>query len=124
MDEVEKPVKKAVTAVGGGDVHNRTFWFLLPLLLAAGATPLPSLAGSNLAGGYPVHQCGDRPLPPERPDEFRTREELDAYNEKVHDFNASMERYIDCLQNYVDNAAADIRLIRETIKAAMDAVKP
>lgn len=122
MDEMEKPVIGPEKSNDGSRADNISAWAVaLSLLVAA---PLPALAGSNLSGGYPEHQCGERPVPPERPEEFRTRAELDAYNEQVHEFNASMEQYVDCLQTYVDNAAADIRTIREKLESALDAVKP
>ena len=86
--------------------------------------PLPALSGSNLGQGYPAHQCGERPEQPQRPEKFRSRAELDAYNQKVDAYNAVMERYVSCLQSYVDNAASDIRAIRERIETALEAVKP
>ncbi len=85
---------------------------------------LPAVAGSNLEQNYPAHQCGERPEQPRRPEKFRYRAELDAYNEKVHAYNAAMEQYITCLQSYVDNAASDIRAIREKIESALESVKP
>lgn len=82
-------------------------------------------AGSNLApAGYPDPQCGEQPRPPDRPDQFRFRAELDAYNERVSAFNAARKRYVLCLQSYVDNAASDILLIRQKIDAAINAARP
>lgn len=86
--------------------------------------PLPALGGSNLGQDYPAHQCGGMPEQPQRPEKFRTRAELDVYNEQVHAYNAAMERYVSCLQSYVDNAASDIRAIREKIESALEAANP
>lgn len=86
--------------------------------------PQPTLAVSNLQQAYPAHQCGEKPVQPERPEKFQDRAELDAYNAKVEAYNADMEQYVGCLQSYVDNAAADIRAIRDKIDAALKAVEP
>lgn len=93
-------------------------------LLSTWLWPLPGRAGSNLEQDYPAHQCGQKPEQPQRPEKFRDRTELDAYNEKVHAYNTAMERYVACLQSYVDNAASDIRVIRDKIEAALESVKP
>lgn len=94
------------------------------VLLGVWIGPLPALAGSNFPQDYPAHQCGERPEPPERPEKFGNRSELDDYNEKVDAYNTAMERYVGCLQRYVDNAASDIRAIRDKIDAALEAVNP
>lgn len=94
------------------------------MMLSTGLWSLPVTAGSNLGQEYPSHQCGERPEQPSRPEKFRDRGELDAYNEKVHAYNAAMEEYVLCLQSYVDNAAADIRAIRDKLETALEAVKP
>ncbi|MDX1527510.1 MAG: hypothetical protein R3337_02710 [Gammaproteobacteria bacterium] len=91
-------------------------------ILGAWLWPMPAAAGSNLAQGYPAHQCGVKPEQPQRPEKFRDRAELDAYNEKVTAYNQAMERYVECLQSYVNNAAEDIRVIREKIDATMQEV--
>ena len=93
-------------------------------MLSTWIWPSSALAGSNLKQDYPAHQCGERPEAPQRPEKFRYRAELDAYNEKVHAYNTAMERYVSCLQSYVDNAASDVRAIRDKIESALEAVKP
>lgn len=99
-------------------------YIFVAVVFVASVWPMPALAGSNLAGDYPAHQCGQRPEQPQRPEKFRDRDELEAYNEKVYAYNAAMEKHVECLQSYVDNAASDIRAIREKIEAALEAVKP
>jgi len=85
-------------------------------LFALLAVPLTGFGGTNLEGGvYPDSQCGKSPEVPTRPVKFRFHEELDAYNAQVQEFNVNMERYTKCLQAYIDNAAQDIRMIRERI---------
>ena len=71
-----------------------------------------AVAGSNLPGGYPVPMCGEPPQAPERPEKFETEEAIAEYNAKVDAFNASMERIVECIREYVANAAEDIKLIR------------
>lgn len=124
MDQMEKSVscRKRQGRLGLGQCTLAFAW--AALLFAMGFAPLAAFAESNLRQNYPEHHCGGRPEPPERPEKFRDRGELDAYNEKVHAYNAAMEQYVNCLQRYVDNAASDIRAIREKIEAALEAVKP
>ncbi|MDX1514454.1 MAG: hypothetical protein R3174_12010 [Gammaproteobacteria bacterium] len=93
-------------------------------LSLAFAAPGAVHAGSNLdQGAYPDPQCGERPVPPERPERFRFRAELDQYNARVAAFNAAEERYVRCLQAYIDNAADDIKLIRRKIELAVESGK-
>ncbi len=80
------------------------------------AVPLTGFSGTNLDGGvYPDSQCGITPEVPKRPVKLRFQAELDAYNVQVKEYNVSMERYTKCLQAYIENAAQDIRMIRERI---------
>lgn len=99
-------------------------YIFIAAIFGAWLWPMPVLADSNFEADYPAHQCGQRPERPQRPDKFRDRAELDAYNEKVFAYNAAMEKYVECLQAYVDNAASDIRAIREKIEAALEEVNP
>ena len=86
------------------------------LILAGGYAQ----AGSNLSpAGYPDPQCGEQPEPPVRPDQFRFRAELDVYNEQVTAFNKAEERYVACIQAYVQNAVSDIAEIRKKIDQAV-----
>ena len=77
-------------------------------------------ADSNMAEGYPEPACGERPEIPERPGNFETEEAIVEYNAKVDAYNASMERLVGCVNEYVDNAAADIERIRERARDAVD----
>lgn len=83
--------------------------------LAAGVT-----AGSNLPEGYPDPACGERPDAPERPEKFETEEAIAEYNAKVDAYNASMERLVECVREYVTDAAADIEQIRKRSRDAID----
>lgn len=86
------------------------------------ALPVTSPAGSNLDGGvYPAPRCGARPRPPERPQKFRTERELERYNQAVEQFNTGMDAFVGCVQSYVDDASADIALIRRHIDEAVRA---
>lgn len=123
MDQMEMSVKRRHWHGLTGPRRQLTSFFWFASILSTCLFSLPAVAGSNLEQNYPAHQCGERPDQPQRPDKFRYRAELDAYNEKVHDYNAAMEQYITCLQSYVDDAASDIRAIRDKIEAALEAVK-
>ena len=95
----------------------------VPRLLAAialAALCTGVAAGSNLPDGYPEHVCGERPEVPERPEKFETEEAIAEYNAKVDAYNASMERLVACVREYVANAAADIEQIRRRSREAID----
>ena len=80
-------------------------------------------AGSNLAHGYPEHACGERPEVPERPEKFETEAAIVEYNANVDAYNASIERFFECVNQYVANAAADIERIRERAREAIDGLR-
>ena len=94
----------------------RTLAFIALGTLGPGAA-----AGSNLADGYPEHTCGERPEVPERPEKFETEEAIVEYNAKVDAYNASMERLVECLNEYVANAAADIERMCRRARTAVAA---
>ena len=77
-------------------------------------------ADSNIPGGYPDPACGERPEVPERPETFETEEAIVEYNAKVGAYNASMEQLVECVREYVTNAAADIEQIRKQSREAID----
>ena len=83
--------------------------------LGAGAA-----AGSNLPEGYPGPECGAVPEVPERPEKFETEEAIADYNEKVDAYNASVERLLECVREYVTNAASDIEEIQRRSRQAID----
>ena len=89
---------------------------MLAALLTGSAAANDGLLGP---GGYPRMDCGARPAPPERPAEFRTEAALAAYNAAVQRYNDSMERWIGCVQDYVDGAAADIERIKARMREAV-----
>jgi len=76
-------------------------------------------AGSNLAEGYPEPACGERPQVPERPEKFDTEEAIVEYNAKVDAYNASMERLVECVREYVANANDDMKQIRKRAEEAI-----
>ena len=86
------------------------------LLIASGVAG----AGSNLPEGYPDPACGERPEVPERPEKFETEEAIAEYNSKVAIHNASMERLVACVHEYVTNARADLEDIRKRSREAID----
>lgn len=90
-------------------------WLLAAL--AAGPVAAGGLLGP---GGYPPMDCGTRPTPPPRPAAFRTESELATYNAAVETYNGAMERWIGCVQDYVDDAAADIERIKARMREAVD----
>ena len=95
-------------------------------LLAVLAFAVPGAsasAGSNLPGdGYPAPACGERPEVPYRPEAFETEQAIAEYNVKVEVYNASMERFAACVQEYITNADADLRRIRKMAREAIERV--
>ena len=85
--------------------------------LGAGAT-----AGSNLAEGYPDPECAEVPEVPERPEKFEAEEAIAEYNAKVHTYNASVEHLLECVREYVTNAASDIEEIKRRSREAIEAL--
>ena len=77
-------------------------------------------ADSNLPDGYPAPACGERSEIPERPEKFETEEAIAQYNAKVDAYNASMERLVECVREYVINANADIERIQRRSREAID----
>lgn len=66
--------------------------------------------GSNLGlMGYPEHTCSK----PYKPYEFNDQYELDSYRSEV-------QTYINCINEYVENANNDIERIREAAQSAID----
>ena len=93
---------------------TRTLAFIALGTLGPGAA-----AGSNLAEGYPEPACGERPQVPERPGKFDTEEAIVEYNAKVDAYNASMERLVECVREYVANANDDMKQIRKRAEEAI-----
>ena len=89
--------------------------FFTLFALGAGAS-----AGSNLPEGYPAPGCGERPEVPVRPERFETEAAIAEYNAKVDAYNASMERLVECVREYVTNAAADVERIRRRSREAIE----
>lgn len=75
---------------------------------------------SNLSTGYPPLDCGEKPAPPERPEVFESEADLAAFNREVEKYNATVDGYFACVQRYVNNAAADIKRIRRSMKTAIE----
>ena len=89
-------------------------------LIALAALGPGAAAASNLADGYPGPACGERPEVPERPEKFETEEAIIEYNAKVDAYNASMERLVECVSEYVANANDDMKRIRERAEEAIE----
>ena len=87
--------------------------------IALGTLGTGAAAGSNLAEGYPEPACGERPQVPERPEKFDTEEAIVEYNAKVDAYNASMERLVECVREYVANANDDMKQIRKRAEEAI-----
>ena len=96
--------------------------------LPGGGYPAPACgevtprARSEMRTGYPAPACGERPQIPERPEKFETEQAIVEYNVQVETYNASMERFVACVQEYVTNADADVRRIRKLMREAIDRV--
>ncbi len=89
------------------------------LLAVLSAGPAAAEDGQLGPAGYPPMDCGARPTAPSRPAAFRTEAELADYNAAVDIYNDTMERWIACVQDYVDGAAADIERIKARMREAV-----
>jgi len=66
--------------------------------------------GSNLSfTGYPDCDC----YPPSKPYQFNSQYEIDSFNQNV-------DSYINCVNDYLDNANNDIERIYEAKQDALD----
>ncbi len=87
--------------------------------------PVTLLAGSNLRfGDYPRHSCV-MPKPPPEPYWLKGNHwkvsggELRLHNQAVESYNDKVEAYNQCITGYVDNANADIEMIRRKAEEAI-----
>ena len=92
----------------------------LAALITLVALGMCAAAGSNLPDGYPDPDCGERPEIPERPEKFETEEAIVEYNAKVDAYNAAMEQLVECVREYVTNAASDIEQIQKRSRDAIE----
>ena len=81
--------------------------------------------GSNLGlSGYPEHSCGLKPMEPLAETYMRDSDWETVINDMQMDgHDTLLSMYVDCINEYVDNANNDIKRIREAISAASDAAK-
>ncbi len=81
--------------------------------------------GSNLGlSGYPEHSCGLKPMEPVAETYMRDPEwETEINDMQMDGYDALLSMYVDCINEYVNNANNDIKRIREAISAASDAAK-
>ena len=101
------------------NIHTRQVTGVLMAIVVL-TLSMNSAAGSNLTDGYPDPACGERPEVPERPERFETEEAIAEYNAKIETYNASIERLVACVHEYVTNATADIEQIRRRSREAID----
>ncbi len=78
--------------------------------------------GSNLGlSGYPEHSCGLKPMEPTYETYPRDLQwEIEINDMQMDGYDALLSIYIDCINEYVNNANNDIKRIREAISAASD----
>lgn len=92
----------------------------LAVLLPASGSAIV-IGGSNfqLLRGYPDHTC-HKPSKPYKPYEFTKQYEVDLYNAEVDAYNSDLRQFSDCISEYVENVANDIKRIKEKAQAAID----
>lgn len=83
---------------------------LASVLIISSSAIAMVFGGSNFGiMGYPEHTCNQ----PHKSYEFTSQFEVDHYNNEL-------ERYIECIQEYVEYANNDIKRIQEAAEAAID----
>lgn len=96
----------------------RSPFLLIAVLMSVNAFAVV-FGGSNLGfGGYPDHSCY-KPSKPFKPYSFDSQWEVDIYNQKVDSYNSELGIYLDCINEYVDNAGNDIERIKEAVSNAI-----
>ena len=79
------------------------------------------IGGSNLGVfGYPSHQCSAPYSKPHKPFSFSSQWEVDRYNSEVENYNRELREFMDCIEEYVENAKNDIRRVREKANEAIN----
>ena len=85
--------------------------------------------GSNLGlSGYPEHSCGKKPVEPsimshrrDPGDWSRDPQTRIEFEEMEYEgYEGLLSIYVDCINEYIDNANNDIKRIHEAISAASD----
>ena len=85
--------------------------------------------GSNLGrSGYPEHSCGKKPVEPSTmthrkdPGDWGRDPEMRIEFEEMEyaGYEGLLSFYVDCINEYIDNANNDIKRIHEAISAASD----
>ncbi|NVJ64743.1 MAG: hypothetical protein HWD84_11025 [Flavobacteriaceae bacterium] len=85
----------------------------------------PALAmvfgGSNFTlGSYPKNTCYPPTSKPFKPYQFNNQFEIDSYNVQVKRYNAELEDYSNCIDEYIENANNDIKRIQEAAQQAIN----
>jgi hypothetical protein len=89
------------------------------LILMSISCSVIAIGRSNLSMGYPMESCR-KPMRPYKPDSFRRQVDIDIYNNEVSLYNAENSRFMQCVQDYLDNAANDIKAIQDRIDEAVE----
>ena len=105
---------------------NRFLAPLLSLSLVAAATT----AGAVVYGGsnfgrfeYPAQECGLPPLAPQRPYDMTSVREVEAYNQRVDQYNMQVRSFSECINAYVERAEKDMQRIREKANQASEEMR-
>jgi len=79
------------------------------------------IGGSNFGiFGYPSHECNPPYSKPYKPFSFNYQWEIDQYNSEVEIYNRELQEFLDCIDEYVNNAKNDIERIREKANEAIN----
>jgi hypothetical protein len=103
-----------------GWVMKRLVIVISAMILAPSAAIAIVFGGSNLGFmGYPSHTCSPPYSKPIKPFQFTEQWQIDQYNSEVDTYNFELDTYRQCIKEYVENSANDIKRIKEKANEAI-----
>ena len=97
---------------------------VLSLLIATGPAGAAVYGGSNFGRfDYPSQDCGLPPLAPQRPADMTSVREVEAYNQRVDQYNMQVRSFSECINAYVERTEKDMQRIREKANQAIEEMR-
>lgn len=95
---------------------------LLVILVMTASTASAMIYGGTNFGyrGYPDHDCSIFTTKPYRPFSFSSQWEVDQFNNELQEYLDEVQRFVECIEAYSDDANNDIKRIKEKANEAID----